>query len=138
MTVESATTFRRFLILAALLLLALPGPARAADEAEAEEPVKTIKMMAENWKWRPSTIRVTRGTRLIIEFKSYDASHSFVLKAFGIKVNLPEGKDGRVEFVADKAGEFKWRCGRPCGDGCAKMKGKLIVEEAETAQASES
>lgn len=100
----------------------------AASPAQDERPVKQIKMVAENWKWTPDVIRVKLGTRVVIDFDSYDASHSFVLKAYKIKVPLPEGKHGKVEFVADKAGEFTWRCGRPCGDGCAKMRGKLIVE----------
>ena len=104
-------------------------PAEPLAPPAEEQVVKHIKMTAENWKWLPNVIRVKLGTRLVITFDSYDASHSFVLKAYKIKVPLPEGKTGRVEFVADKAGEFPWRCGRPCGDGCAKMRGKLIVEE---------
>jgi heme/copper-type cytochrome/quinol oxidase subunit 2 len=120
-----------------LLLLAGAGAAtRASEEAETpteskpvEAPVKSIKMTAQNWKWTPQTIRVQKGTRVIIDFQSWDASHSFELKAFGIKVPLPQDKTGHVEFVADKVGKFKWRCGRPCGDGCPKMVGKLIVEE---------
>lgn len=104
-------------------------PAEQQGSADSEEhPLKTIKMIASNWHWRPELIRVPVGTRLRIEFDSYDASHSFVLKGYGIKVPLREGKSAEVEFVADKVGEFKWRCGRPCGNGCAKMVGKLIVE----------
>jgi heme/copper-type cytochrome/quinol oxidase subunit 2 len=121
----------------ALLLCAVTfsstGSAQPADEVEAvpaeeELPVKTVKMTAENWKWTPKEIRVAQGTRLRLVFQSYDASHSFELKAYGIKLPLPEGKTGEIEFVVDKPGVFKWRCGRPCGDGCAKMRGKLIVE----------
>ena len=104
-------------------------PAEQQDTAESgEPPEKTIKMRASNWHWKPELIRVPLGTRLRIEFQSYDASHSFELKGYRIKLQLPEGKSAEVEFVADKAGEFKWRCGRPCGNGCAKMVGKLIVE----------
>jgi heme/copper-type cytochrome/quinol oxidase subunit 2 len=102
--------------------------AASANQGQEEAPLKRIKMTAENWKWSPDQIRVALGTRVRIEFQSYDASHSFVLKAYKINVPLPEGKTGEVEFVADKAGEFRWRCGRPCGNGCAKMTGKLIVE----------
>ena len=106
----------------------------ADDEVEKVDPgqsVKRIKMLAENWDWSPDTIRVTRGTRVAIDFESLHASHSFVLKAYKIKVPLPQDKTAHIEFVADRVGEFKWRCGRPCGDGCPKMVGKLIVSEAE-------
>jgi len=125
-------------VLVSLVLLAVVAPAlaqtepQATTEADAGEsepaPVKRIKMTAENWKWTPKVIRVAVGTRLRIEFQSYDAPHSFVLKAYGLKVALPEGETAEVEFVVDTAGTFKWKCGRPCGNGCAKMTGKLIVE----------
>jgi len=109
---------------------AAPQTAPAGDESKAEAaPVKNIKMYAENWKFIPKVIRVKQGTKVHIDFVSRDASHSFVLKAYGLKVALPEGSELEVEFVADKVGTFRWRCGRPCGDGCAKMTGKLIVEE---------
>jgi heme/copper-type cytochrome/quinol oxidase subunit 2 len=99
------------------------------EQEQAEAPVKQIKLTAENWKWTPNVVRVKQGTRLVIDFQSWDASHSFKLKAFGIDIPLPQDKTAHVEFVADKVGKFKWRCGRPCGDGCPKMVGKLIVEE---------
>ncbi len=116
-----------------LLLVTVLVPAAAArqeqGEAEpAETPVKQIKMYAENWKWTPKVIRVQQGSKVVIDFVSRDASHSFDLKAYRIKVKLPEGSETRFEFVADRVGTFRWRCGRPCGDGCAKMTGKLIVE----------
>ena len=104
--------------------------AESSEDAE-ELPQKTIKMIASNWRWQPDVIRVAVGTRVRIEFQSFDASHSFVLKGFGVKEPLPQGKPGLVEFVADKPGEFRWRCGRPCGNGCAKMGGKLIVQSGD-------
>lgn len=128
---------RRFatgMMLAALLSLPfaaaqeLQEPTPETGEPAEAIPVKRIKMYAENWRWVPNVVRVAEGTRVVIDFVSRDASHSFVLKGYRIKVPLPEGTEKRFEFVADRKGEFKWRCGRPCGDGCAKMTGKLIVE----------
>jgi heme/copper-type cytochrome/quinol oxidase subunit 2 len=101
----------------------------AETAVEEEIPVKKVKMYARNWKWTPDEIRVKQGTRVIIDFISEDASHGFELKGYKIKVNLPQDKRGHVEFVADKVGTFRWRCSRPCGNGCAKMTGKLIVME---------
>jgi heme/copper-type cytochrome/quinol oxidase subunit 2 len=105
------------------------GNADETEETTEEAPVKKVKMYARSWKWTPDEIRVKKGTRVIIDFMSEDASHGFELKAYKIKVNLPEDKRGRVEFVADKVGTFRWRCSRPCGNGCAKMLGKLVVME---------
>jgi heme/copper-type cytochrome/quinol oxidase subunit 2 len=103
--------------------------AQEPAEPEPEQQTKTIKMYAQNWSFSPSTIRVKQGTRVVLEFESRDAPHSFVLKAFGLKVNLPQDKKTRAEFVADKVGEFRFRCGRPCGNGCPKMTGKVVVIE---------
>ncbi len=97
----------------------------AAEEA----PVKKVKMYARNWKWSPDEIRVKKGTRVIIDFISEDASHGFQIKAYKIKVSLPQGKRAQIEFVADKVGTFRWRCSRPCGNGCPKLIGRLVVME---------
>ena len=136
---------RNLLILGIVLLIPAVAPAWAAGarepvapsdaaaavaaEGDDEVPVKRIKMYARNWKWTPDYIRVKKGTRVIIDFFSEDASHAFQLKAYKIKVNLPQDKRAQIEFVADKVGTFPWRCSRPCGNGCPKMTGKLIVME---------
>jgi len=92
-------------------------------------PVKEIKMYAENWKWTPSLIRVKLGTTVRIHVENTEATHIFQLKAFGVKEKLTQDTNVTFEFVADRVGKFSWRCARPCGDGCPKMNGKLIVEE---------
>ena len=125
------TSFRWSAAVALALVLAV-APLTAQDTdvdvAEPDAPTKLIKMTSENFKWTPNVIRVTQGTRVTIEFQNYDAPHRFELKAYKLKVPLSEGKPAKVEFVADQAGTFKWKCGRPCGNGCPKMRGKLIVE----------
>ncbi len=108
-----------------------PPVVQASETSEAAEqaPVKRVKMYARSWNWAPDEIRVKLGTRVIIDFISEDASHGFQIKAYKIKVSLPQDKRAQIEFVADKVGTFPWRCSRPCGDGCPKMTGKLIVME---------
>lgn len=103
--------------------------ASETSEAAEQAPVKRVKMYARSWKWTPDEIRVKLGTRVIIDFVSEDASHGFQIKAYKIKVSLPQDKRAQIEFVADKVGTFPWRCSRPCGNGCPKMNGKLIVME---------
>ena len=104
---------------------AKPAPGKAPGDAG---PVKELKMYAENWKWTPNTLRVAQGTKVRLEIENVDAPHAFQLKAYKLDVPLPQGKTTVVEFVADKAGEYKWRCSRPCGNGCPKMMGTLSVE----------
>lgn len=116
-------------ILCCALSLGVAAAAAQTAEDGDDTQVKKVKMYARNWSWTPDQIRVKVGTRVIIDFFSEDASHAFFLKEYHIKVNLPQDSKARVEFVADQVGEFTWRCSRPCGDGCAKMKGTLIVAE---------
>lgn len=125
-------------ILAGLLLLAaLPAVVARAEGAAAPatgakpaaRPTKRFKVDAEKWAWTPDTITVKRGTHVVLELTSGDASRAFELKDYNVKVSVPEGETARAEFDADRVGTFSWRCSRPCGDGCAKLKGKLVVEE---------
>ena len=112
-------------------------PAVAEDDPAADPPPtedgeqsldKEIRIYAESWAWHPSTIRVPEGTRLKLLIENVDSPRIFVLKAYGLKVRLPQRQETLIEFVADKVGTFEWHCGRPCGNGCSKMRGKLIVE----------
>jgi heme/copper-type cytochrome/quinol oxidase subunit 2 len=129
-------------ILAAAALVAVPAarageasddPPAADAPAEPQDgiPEKRIKLYAENWKWTPRTIRVPLGSRLILEIENFEGPHTFELEAYRLNVALPQGKKTVVDFVVDRPGTFRWRCGRPCGNGCPKMTGKLIVEEPQ-------
>jgi len=122
----------------ALCLLACAAT-HAEGGAAVEEPaepakapaVKEIKMFAENWKWTPNTIRVPQGTLLKIRIENIEAPHRFKMKGYKLNVPLPEGETTTIEIQADKAGTFRWYCSRPCGNGCPKMTGKLIVQETD-------
>jgi heme/copper-type cytochrome/quinol oxidase subunit 2 len=117
------------LVVSVVLALAPAVTTWAGEDPEAI-PVKEFRMDVENWRWVPNTLRVTVGTKVVLRIKSYDATHRFDLKEWGLKVVLPQDETTTIEFVADKVGTFKFRCGRPCGDGCPKIRGKLIVAEA--------
>ena len=107
------------------------APALAEDEEKAA-PTKTVKMTVENFKWVPNKLRVAKGTELELHIRSYDATHRFDLKKpYNLKVLLPQGDTTLVKFTASHVGTFKWKCGRPCGDGCPKMTGKLTVVEPQ-------
>ena len=106
----------------------LEGAAPSAA-APAKRPVRTFQVYGDNWEFLPNVIQVKKGDHVVLKLRAYRASRSFVLKAYKIDVLMPQDEDVKVEFDADKAGTFPFKCGRPCGDGCAKLRGKLIVEE---------
>lgn len=102
------------------------GPGTPAPEAK--RPVRTFMVYADNWQWDPDVITVQKGDHVVLKLHAYRASRSFYLKAYKLDVHMPQDDDVKVEFDADKAGVFPFKCGRPCGDGCARMRGKLVVQ----------
>ena len=104
------------------------APEAATPAPQAKRMVRTFKVYADNWEWSPETIRVTEGAHVVLKLHAYRATRSFVLKAYKLDVHMPQDQDITVEFDADKKGEFPFKCGRPCGNGCAKLRGTLIVE----------
>ena len=96
--------------------------------ATATGEIKEITVTAKNWQFDPGTITVKQGDRVRLKITSVDVPHSFMLKDYGLNVKLDPGQTQIVEFVADKAGEFSFRCGVPCGEGHRDMTGKFIVQ----------
>jgi cytochrome c oxidase subunit 2 len=107
----------------AIMLFFIFGSVAGAPAAE----TKVIKMNAEKYKFTPETINVNLGDNVVLEITATDTEHGFGLSAFDIDQNLPQGKTVTIEFVADKQGEFRFKCTSFCGWGHFGMSGKLIV-----------
>lgn len=92
-----------------------------------EEPKETVKeftLTAKKWLFTPSKLTVNEGdsVKLIVESKGLD--FTFALPQFGIKEEVSGST--AVEFVADKAGKFEYKC-----SSCEEwrgMTGTLVVE----------
>ncbi len=110
-------------------LPALAGLARQAPGAGQEAGVHEIQMTARKYKFDPGVITVKKGDVVRLIITAQDRKHGFQLKEFGIDQELPKGTPTTVEFTADKAGTFEFKCSVFCGFGHGKMKGKLVVEE---------
>lgn len=85
-------------------------------------------MVAKQWEFEPSVVRVKEGQRVDMQIISIDVDHGFRLPAFGIDVELKPGQAERFSFVADQAGEHTFSCSVFCGQGHAHMEGTFIVE----------
>lgn len=93
-------------------------------------PTKTIHITAEKYKFTPDTIRVKKGTHLVLELESLDVRHEFKLEGYDIYSKIPAKETVKVELYASKAGEFGFGCHVGLGMHYALgMKGTLIVEE---------
>ena len=98
-------------------IITLPQPA-----------VKEFNMRAFRYGYSPSTITVNKGDIVKIHIKSDDATHGFFIAEYGIDETITSDKTTDIEFTADKAGTFEFKCNVFCGAGHSSMKGKLIVK----------
>ena len=96
----------------------------------ASETIKEISIEMSQFSFSPSTITVKKGEKVKITVASKDVTHSLLIPEFNVNSG-PVAKDqsGAVEFTADKAGAFEFRCATVCGVDHKDMKGTLIVEE---------
>ena len=108
------------------LFAAIAGQAPAVGQTPA---VHEIQMTARKYKFDPDVITVKKGEAVRLIISALDRKHGFQLKEFGIKQELLKGVPTTIEFTADKAGTFEFKCSEFCGFGHGRMKGKLVVEE---------
>jgi cytochrome c oxidase subunit II len=102
---------------------ATPSPAQGAT------PAHEIQMTAKKYEFSPNPVRVKKGEHVRLIITATDRDHGFKLEAFNIEQRLKKGVPTTVEFTADKAGTFPFKCSVHCGFGHGGMKGTLIVEE---------
>jgi heme/copper-type cytochrome/quinol oxidase subunit 2 len=101
--------------------------------------IKDISMKVESWKFTPNTIEVNKGdiVRLHLTTAQDEVAlyigHGFGIEKYNVNAFLIKGAEQTVEFVADKAGTFTFRCTSFCSSPEAalenhfNMVGKLIV-----------
>lgn len=89
---------------------------------------KEIEVIAKNYTFSPTEIRVKKGDKVKLIFKNEVGNHDFVLPDFNVQTEiLTSGKEETIEFTADKTGTFEYFCS--VGNHRAMgMKGNLIVE----------
>jgi len=114
---------------AAIVFLAVAAAAVAQEPAPAGGGEGEIKVTAKKYQFDPNVITVKKGDHVKLVITALDRDHGFKLEAFNIDQKLKKGDPATIEFTADKAGTFPFRCSDFCGMGHRKMKGKLVVQE---------
>ena len=111
----------------AAIALAFPGDGRARSE---DATVHTFEITASRFQYEPETLEVMQAELVRLILRSTDTTHGIAIPAFDVKVVIPKGGESvTVEFVADRAGSFPFKCSEYCGSGHRRMKGRLIVRE---------
>lgn len=90
--------------------------------------VREFTVKAQKFQFSPTVIKVKCGDHVRLTVMALDAEHGFKLDEFHIERKVPKGEAVTVDFTADQAGDFSFRCSHFCGMGHKNMKGRLIVE----------
>lgn len=135
------------LLMAATLVLTngiVAGPSNRSPSPN--DGVQVVHVKAKKYEFDPSLIRVKQGTKAQLKITATDHVHGFKIREFPDGVDT-KGKAGLVfsspidcqkiekdqtltiEFVAQIAGTYPFRCCVHCGWQHRGMKGQLIVEQ---------
>jgi len=108
----------------------------------------TIDFEAARYGYTPVRIIVNKGDTVVIKPTSMDVTHGFDLDGYPVELIIKQqgiayqkytwendqggvetdwDKVSEIEFVADKAGKFTYRCTQVCGNLHPFMTGELIV-----------
>jgi len=71
----------------------------------------------ENGKPRPQysvkEMIVNKGDKVVVYVNTTTGTHDFNIDEFGVKVETPTGEVTKIEFIADKTGDFVYYCSKP-------------------------
>lgn len=119
------------------------GVPRNAPQADVN--TKVVEVSAKKYEFMPSEIHVAKGTRVELKVHSVDETHGVKLDVYpegakdkgtpgllfdhpGENGKVTKGTDQVLDFVAQVAGTYDFKCAKFCGFGHDRMKGKLVVE----------
>jgi nitrosocyanin len=91
--------------------------------------IKEINLETYRYGFFPNPIIVKKGDIVKIFATSRDVTHGIHIDRYNINIPVKKGETKKIEFLADKVGEFEISCSVYCGSGHNNMKAKLIVEE---------
>ena len=101
------------------------------SESMAESgPIKELVIEAYDFGFNVSPVEIHKGDRVRLTIKVTSGFHGIGISEFGVNTGKVEAGDSKtVEFMADRAGTFPFRCNVYCGPGHQSMKGSITVLE---------
>mgnify|MGYP003393289333 FL=1 len=125
---------KKLLVVSAILVVVIFAFVLPVFTQTETPETKVFELTAEKYKFEPSKITVNKGDKVVLKIKSKDTTHGITVSDFGQKRALINKDEvTTVEFVADKAGIFEYRCTKFCGWGHLFGFEKLKIEIKEKA-----
>ena len=115
---------RRIGVIAGLAILALFAPLPWPGHAPVE---RRFAVEARSFAYSPAVIHVERGDRVVLELQAQDVAHGLHVDGYEVEAESVPGQSARLEFVAGRTGQFKYRCSLSCGTLHPFMIGELVV-----------
>ncbi|MHB9155359.1 MAG: cupredoxin domain-containing protein [Endomicrobiales bacterium] len=102
---------------------------RPAGTRRRGDTVRELDLEAFRFGFSPSHMVFKKGETIRLLATSRDVPHSVCIREYGIDVPVNKGEVKRIEFAADRAGEFIVECSVYCGPGYKQMRARLVIEE---------
>jgi len=110
------------------------------------QPAQVIEVTAKKYEYSSSPVHVKIGTKVQLKITATDHDHGFKISAVpdgglpngaaGLIFSsaqdcwqLKKGETTTIEFLAQMAGTYTFKCCHTCGLGHRGMKGQIIVEQ---------
>jgi cytochrome c oxidase subunit II len=131
-------------VFALALALCLP---KASPVAAQDQNAQVIELVAKRYEYSPSPFHVKAGSKVQLKITATDHDHGFKIANVpdGSEPNskpglvfpsaqecwqLKKGETTTIEFYAQTAGTYSFKCCHTCGLGHRGMKGQIIVDPA--------
>ena len=106
-----------------------PNVVRVGNPAPRDAPTKEVEVSAKKYEYTPEIIQVPVNTLIRVHLTATDRDHGFELTSIKDScVKFKPGEPATLEFYADKAGTYEFKCCKVCGIHHGRMKGKLVVK----------
>ncbi len=114
----------QFVVLAgvALVIVFVPFPAWKAQPVS-----RTFYLDARRFQYNPAILRVEPGDTVTIILATSDVMHGLSIDGYGFETMAQPTRMGKITFVADRSGAFRFHCTVVCGNMHPFMTGELVV-----------
>lgn len=100
-----------------------------ADPEKYISKIREFNFEAYQFGYSPERIEVKKGDIVRLLATSRDVPHGIYIKGYNINVTVKKDEIKKIEFIADKAGDFDILCSVYCGRGHHDMRAVLAVKE---------